>query len=100
MKTITFPVKGLNVAGCAREIEKRLGNQDGISQVEASYVTQTVTITFDDTHVSGFSRKSPPTVRRLRTARGQRHRIAELLQPTNMMAFETWGLQPIEILLP
>ena len=52
MKTITFPVKGLNVAGCAREIEKRLGKQDGISRAEASYVTQTVTITFDDTRLS------------------------------------------------
>ncbi len=52
MKTITFPVKGLNVAGCAREIEKRLGKQAAISQVEASYATQSVTVTFDDTRLS------------------------------------------------
>lgn len=52
MKTRTFPVKGLNVAGCAREIEKRLAKQAAISQVAASYVTQTVTITFDDARLS------------------------------------------------
>jgi len=30
MKTATFPLKGLNVAGCAREIEKRLSKLEGI----------------------------------------------------------------------
>src|SRR2546423_1924399 len=52
MKTVTLPVKGLNFAGCAREIEKRLGNVEPIKQVEASYVSQTVTITYDETHLS------------------------------------------------
>ncbi len=49
MKTVTLPVKGLNFAGCAREIEKRLGKLEPITQVEASYVSQTVTITYDET---------------------------------------------------
>src|SRR5260370_4115325 len=48
MKTVTLPVKGLNFAGCAREIEKRLGTLEPITQVEASYVSQTVTITYDE----------------------------------------------------
>ena len=49
MKTATFPVKGLNFAGCAREIEKSLSKLEGVAQVEASYVSQTVTMTYDDT---------------------------------------------------
>jgi Cu2+-exporting ATPase len=49
MKTVTLPVKGLNFAGCAREIEKRLGKLEPITQVEASYVSQTVTITYNET---------------------------------------------------
>src|SRR5438876_7875454 len=52
MKTITLPVKGLNFAGCASEIEKSLGKQASIEKVEASYVTQTVTITYDETQLS------------------------------------------------
>src|SRR2546430_10901381 len=47
MKTVTVPVKGLNFAGCGREIEKRLGKLAPILAGEASYVTQTVTITYD-----------------------------------------------------
>ncbi len=47
MKTVTLPVKGLNFAGCGREIEKRLGKLAPIRSVEASYVTQTVTITYE-----------------------------------------------------
>ena len=43
MKTVTVPVKGLNFAGCGREIEKRLGKLAPILAVEASYVSQTVT---------------------------------------------------------
>ena len=52
MKTVTVPVKGLNFAGCGREIEKRLGQLAPILAVEASYVTQTVTITYDDTQMT------------------------------------------------
>ena len=52
MKTITLPVKGLNFAGCAPEIEKNPGKQASIEKVEASYVTQTVTITYDETKLS------------------------------------------------
>jgi Cu2+-exporting ATPase len=48
MKTMTLPVKGLNFAGCAPEIEKQLGKVRGIAQVGASYVSQTVTVTYDD----------------------------------------------------
>src|SRR5437763_7048571 len=51
MKTVTLPVKGLNFAGCAREIEKHLGKFAPIAQVEASYVSQTVTITYDETRL-------------------------------------------------
>ncbi len=38
METVTLPVKGLNFAGCAREIEKHLGKLAPIAHVEASYV--------------------------------------------------------------
>src|SRR6266513_933336 len=48
METVTLPVKGLNFAGCAREIEKQLGKLEPIQQVEASYVSQTVTVTYDE----------------------------------------------------
>ncbi len=52
MKTVTVPVKGLNFAGCGREIEKRLGQLAPILAVEASYVTQTTTITYDETRMT------------------------------------------------
>jgi Cu2+-exporting ATPase len=52
MITVTLPVKGLNFAGCAREIEKHLSTLAGIAQVDASYVTQTVTVTYDETRLS------------------------------------------------
>ncbi len=52
MKTVMVPVKGLNFAGCGREIEKRLGKLEPIRAVEASYVSQTVTITYDDTRMT------------------------------------------------
>jgi Cu2+-exporting ATPase len=48
VKTITVPVEGLNFASCAQSIEKRLGAFSGIREAAASYVTQTVTITFDE----------------------------------------------------
>ncbi len=47
-KTITLPVRGLNVATCGRAIEKRLGALGAVSAVEASYVTQTVSVTYDE----------------------------------------------------
>jgi len=52
MNTVTLPVKGLNFAGCAREIEKNLGKLEPIEQVEASYVSQSVTITYDESMLS------------------------------------------------
>ncbi len=52
MKTVTLPVKGLNFAGCGREIEKRLGRLEPLRSVEASYVSQSVTITYDETRLS------------------------------------------------
>src|SRR5258708_4218276 len=48
MRTATFPVGGLNFAGCAPGIEKHLGTIQGITRVEASYVSQTVTLTYDE----------------------------------------------------
>src|SRR6266566_6495961 len=48
MEIVTLPVKGLNFAGCAREIEKNLRKLEPIEQVEASYVSQSVTITYDE----------------------------------------------------
>ena len=57
-KTETFPVKGLNFAGCAREIEKRLGKVPGIEQVDASYVSQTVTIMYDDQMIQDTALKA------------------------------------------
>jgi Cu2+-exporting ATPase len=51
MRTVTLPVKGLNFAGCARAIEKNLSKLEPIAQVEASYVLQTVTVTYDETQL-------------------------------------------------
>jgi Cu2+-exporting ATPase len=55
MRTITVPVAGLNFAGCARSIEKRLGALEPITRVDASYVTQTATIEYDDTRLTDDS---------------------------------------------
>src|SRR6266568_4077775 len=52
MRTVTLPVKGLNFAGCAREIEKHLGKLEPIKLVEASYVSQTATISYDEMKLS------------------------------------------------
>ena len=51
MRTVTLPVKGLNFAGCAREIEKNLSKLEPIAQVEASYVLQTVMVIYDETRL-------------------------------------------------
>jgi Cu2+-exporting ATPase len=51
-KTITVPVYGLNFATCGQIIERRLGTLPGVSQVDANYGTQTVTVTFDEHHLS------------------------------------------------
>src|SRR5258708_3675600 len=48
MRTITVPVEGLNFAGCAQSIEKRLGILPSVARVDANYVTQTVTLQYDD----------------------------------------------------
>ncbi len=84
MKTVTLPVKGLNFAGCAREIEKNLGKLESITKVEASYVSQTVTITYDETRLSdaqlremvkdcGFACGEPLTESRRPTAAAMEH---------------------------
>jgi Cu2+-exporting ATPase len=52
VKTITVPVKGLNFASCAKSIEKSVGSFSGVRAVAASYVTQTVTMTFDEATIS------------------------------------------------
>jgi Cu2+-exporting ATPase len=52
VKTITVPVGGLNFASCARAIEQRLVTFTGVRQIDASYVTQTATITFDERQIS------------------------------------------------
>ena len=51
MKTITAPVYGLNFATCGQIIERRLSAMPGVSRAEVSYVTQTVTIAFDEGRV-------------------------------------------------
>ena len=52
MRTVIFPIGGMNFATSGRSIEKRLGALAAISQVVASYVSQTVTITYDETSIS------------------------------------------------
>jgi copper chaperone CopZ len=52
MRTVTLPVKGLNFAGCARQIENHLSRLAPITDVAASYVSQTVTITYDETQLT------------------------------------------------
>ncbi len=51
MKTVTIPVRGLDSAGCAVAIEKRLATIPSIASAEASSVTNSATITFDDTRI-------------------------------------------------
>ncbi len=51
MRTVTLPVEGLNFATCARSIEKRLGALAAVAEVDASYVTQSVTVTYDERHI-------------------------------------------------
>jgi Cu2+-exporting ATPase len=51
MRVVTLPVEGMNVATCARGIEKRLGALAAVRQVNASYVSQSVTITFDERQI-------------------------------------------------
>src|SRR4051794_34640541 len=52
MTTVTFPIGGCNFASCGRDLEKRLARVSGIVQVNASYVSQTATITYDETQLS------------------------------------------------
>jgi Cu2+-exporting ATPase len=52
VKTITMPVEGLNFASCAQSIEKRISGFSGVQGVDASYVTQTTTVTFDEGTIS------------------------------------------------
>jgi len=52
MKTVTLPIKGLNFAGCAPEIEKQLRGNEDIANVNVSYVTQTATVTYHDDTLS------------------------------------------------
>ncbi|MGH2504214.1 MAG: heavy-metal-associated domain-containing protein, partial [Ktedonobacterales bacterium] len=48
MKTVTLPVSGFDSAGCAVAIEKRLAGVQGIEHAQASYVTRSATITYDE----------------------------------------------------
>src|SRR5215467_5492791 len=52
VNTITVPVYGLNFATCGQTIERRLGGLPGVMRIDANYVTQTVTVTFDSHHLS------------------------------------------------
>ncbi|HEU5440074.1 MAG TPA: heavy metal translocating P-type ATPase [Ktedonobacterales bacterium] len=51
-RTITVPVYGLNFATCAQIIERRLNALPGVTRADASYVSQTVTITYDERRLS------------------------------------------------
>ncbi len=51
MQTITLPVRGMNFATCGRIIERRLGVIPGVMRADASYVSQTVTIAFDERQI-------------------------------------------------
>jgi Cu2+-exporting ATPase len=52
VRTVTLPVQGLNFATCAAIIEKRLSVIEAVSAVDASYASQTVSVTFDERHLS------------------------------------------------
>lgn len=52
MNTITVPIGGCNFASCTQTLEKHLRTFSAVAKVNASYVTQTATITFDETHLS------------------------------------------------
>lgn len=85
MKTITLPVYGLNDATCGQIIERRLGALPGVTRADASYVTQTVTIAYDERHNSeealraqvtdcGFACGEPMTAAHMLHASAQRQR--------------------------
>jgi Cu2+-exporting ATPase len=78
VKTITVPVEGLNFASCAQSIEKRLHGFSGVHEVAASYVTQTVTIMFDEQAMSGA------TIREL--VRDCGFACGEVCDPVEMLA--------------
>src|SRR5512147_1237376 len=52
MRTVTVPIGGCNFASCGRDLEKRLARVSGIAEVNASYVSQTATITYDETRLT------------------------------------------------
>jgi P-type Cu2+ transporter len=78
METITLPVKGLNFATCAPAIEKRLGGLAPIARVNASYVSQTVTVTYDERRMSEDELRR--LVRDCGFACGEAQTAAELLR--------------------
>ncbi|HET9109258.1 MAG TPA: heavy metal translocating P-type ATPase [Ktedonobacterales bacterium] len=87
MKTITAPVYGLDDATCGQIIERRLGALPGVSRAEASYVSQTVTIVFDEGQIRedalrdlikdcGFLCGEPMTVEQMLRSTAQRQSSA------------------------
>ena len=52
VKTISLPVFGLNNATCGQIIERRVGALPGVTRVDASYVTQSVTIAYDERQIN------------------------------------------------
>ncbi len=83
MKTITAQVYGLNDATCGQIIERRLSALPGVMRAEASYVSQTVTIAFDEGQIRedglrdlikdcGFLCGEPMTVEQMLRSTAQR----------------------------
>ncbi|MGZ3582536.1 MAG: heavy metal translocating P-type ATPase [Ktedonobacterales bacterium] len=52
MRTVTFPIGECNCASCGRDLEKRMAHFSAIAQVNANYVSQTATITYDEAQLS------------------------------------------------
>ncbi|TMC17309.1 MAG: heavy-metal-associated domain-containing protein [Chloroflexi bacterium] len=90
MNTVTLPVKGLNFAGCAREIEKHLGKLAPIAHVEASYVSQTVTVTYDETRLDEEQHPSPDSQDLAALFHNQRKR--KRLVPIGLWYFPRWKI--------
>lgn len=52
LSSIVLPVKGMSCASCEPVIEKKVRALEGVGEVEASAVEQTVTVAFDPSSVS------------------------------------------------
>jgi copper chaperone CopZ len=52
METLTLKVTGMTCGGCENAVKRALGRLDGVTEVTASHVRETVGVTFDPATVT------------------------------------------------